>query len=997
MSGCHNECQTCYGPWKDRCLTCRIPGDYRQIETKCDSKCPQIGTFYKNSTHCEACHNNCQKCTSQNNSGCLSCNSPYFLNLEGICVSNCPLNTYKYSTNRTCLSCDSSSCQSCLDELGCTDCVSGFYKIQTPSICTLCDTSSQLQYIDNEVCEQCQENCLRCDISGCLECKSGYTLENDNSCSLKCDINCASCSEISSNCTSCASPSSILKLEASSSTNYCFFNCDKNNEYFDSENKTGCLSCDIDHCDTFKYLDIRLLLLKNSRLQVSQSIEYKATFYDSTTKSIISDFKKIPVSMMESKVNEYNGTGGISIINTTLTKINGEILLKIKFDKKIQALKGVTIYLTTNITVDKITHDKLSKEKNYLEPLGNDSDPLVYYRIKNTSIKYTETSTLNKETAQTIEAFGNGTKTFFGATNLVSDISISLVSIFTPGSAGMMIYLKQSLLMINHLKFINLDFGDALNLYFESLADNYRKQRQLVEWENKKEPKINRFLEQVVKQDPSNTLSEFKSSGKLSRFDVPYFMNLNMFSRLYLYSLSYIISSLIYLILLLMKKRTTCSTLILNYFRKFRFTLFNMLISNYSFYGLRTLLSINPFKLTNISSKIGYISTLVCGVFILLDLFDLFQISLNSQEPHQTFQVKNNQYLENSVHLKQKDTKKLKKNKIFSLSYQQKIKTSLHKSSKSSLQYISKFKSNRINIFSSNISKRQTTKSNFNLSTAVSKKSSRSIPLNRPKRKSRRKISIDLKDDKTENNKINEPILKDKNQSKRIEGFNFIQVDQSKFRTIYKDIKQDKIGVTPWTIAFLYFIFIFRLFFHQITFLTLQNLPILNIGLLISFEIFYFTICLRNIWKWRKIYSRIDNILSRLIQSSIFLLFYCICILGQILKFYKMNKGSLELSYMAMILLVIATIYEMIYVIYRVFYICLMGCMYLRKSKKEKNKANKEDKLDEEIKIKAFNKNKSRNKIQPKKKDFLAIKIHSKHGMKSRSKSQKKIGSEFLF
>ncbi|KAL7716711.1 Protein kinase domain containing protein [Entamoeba marina] len=157
--------------------------------------------------NCTTCSEHCLRCT---NDKCLNCDTNYQLNDMNQCVliSEPIISFYNNKTMKcndgyysdsisciqcddNCISCDSSGCLTCyknytLDGLGCRyieenngeelvtnygviDCVDGYYLNQF--ICESC--SSSLFDI----------NCKSCDIDGCLSCKDGYALIENESCS----------------------------------------------------------------------------------------------------------------------------------------------------------------------------------------------------------------------------------------------------------------------------------------------------------------------------------------------------------------------------------------------------------------------------------------------------------------------------------------------------------------------------------------------------------------------------------------------------------------------------------------------------------------------------------------------------------------------------------------------------------------------------------------------------------------------------------------------
>jgi hypothetical protein len=115
---CDSSCKTC-SQSATNCTSCFATSPYI-LNNTCYSTCPS--GYYADATNsqCVACINNCKTCLSA--SICVTCNTNYNLNGTS-CISTCP--PLYYSQNQVCVPC-SSNCASC-DTTGCLVCNSGYY------------------------------------------------------------------------------------------------------------------------------------------------------------------------------------------------------------------------------------------------------------------------------------------------------------------------------------------------------------------------------------------------------------------------------------------------------------------------------------------------------------------------------------------------------------------------------------------------------------------------------------------------------------------------------------------------------------------------------------------------------------------------------------------------------------------------------------------------------------------------------------------------------
>ena len=208
---CISPCSTCTNA--SSCLSC-LP-NYYLYGSLCLVGCPVNITVLINNT-CINCSSTCSYC-SIIPTNCTTCpNSKYLY--DGGCYTTCPNNLIPI--NSICVSCDD-SCKTCsILTTNCTSCYSNgtylyFYSNMCLAVCP------NFYYSDSfNVCNSCDllnigcKNCSSPTI--CASCDPGYTLLNFrclnstpdgylniSGIAVPCEGDCATCSIILSNCTSC--------------------------------------------------------------------------------------------------------------------------------------------------------------------------------------------------------------------------------------------------------------------------------------------------------------------------------------------------------------------------------------------------------------------------------------------------------------------------------------------------------------------------------------------------------------------------------------------------------------------------------------------------------------------------------------------------------------------------------------------------------------------------------------------------------------------------
>ena len=147
--------------------------------------------YYNNESICNKCSSNCKECDMN---GCILCEDNYQLNKSNYCVliTNCSQNEYN-----KCYQCNEgyySSSKEC--NLLITNCL-----YQEGNECKECQ---EPKYLNNNTCgDTNNEFCMNQTSKGCLRCKDGFYLDENNNCQ-QCDLNCKTCFGNSTFCTSCS-------------------------------------------------------------------------------------------------------------------------------------------------------------------------------------------------------------------------------------------------------------------------------------------------------------------------------------------------------------------------------------------------------------------------------------------------------------------------------------------------------------------------------------------------------------------------------------------------------------------------------------------------------------------------------------------------------------------------------------------------------------------------------------------------------------------------
>lgn len=258
-------CLSGYGPdANSHCSQCAEGCiDCREDNTKCsDWHCKNGYEYIWGDGKCSKCPDNCEECEGKPT--CISCNSGYGVNENGLCspcaLQNCSICSKNYKTCNWCevsliydpiknvcsLNCSDSNCLSCIHENGtiCSECATGFYL--SDHQCIKCSDPNCIDCNSDDVCIECPddyviqngkcakciaENCFKClegQSNACDVCNPGYAAPFFHCTQCK-DANCAECINGIDNCRSCLPGFGLHMINGSS-------------------NYGKCLSCDVENC-----------------------------------------------------------------------------------------------------------------------------------------------------------------------------------------------------------------------------------------------------------------------------------------------------------------------------------------------------------------------------------------------------------------------------------------------------------------------------------------------------------------------------------------------------------------------------------------------------------------------------------------------------------------------------------------------------------------------------------------------------------------------------
>lgn len=196
---CEQGCLQCCQANQQTCLKCSP--EKVLFEGDCIDKCPEkYVKLVANPGVCTPCSNShCLICCDNNQNKCKICEKGWFVGPDGACTEKCPVGYT--SVDGKCQPCEVSQCKICDSDISkCEVC-------NEPLFLSFCSKKClpecpKCQYVKSGKCEKCGENCAKCeDNSGnCLECKTGFFINDLKQCSSDCKINQIKINNICVNC-----------------------------------------------------------------------------------------------------------------------------------------------------------------------------------------------------------------------------------------------------------------------------------------------------------------------------------------------------------------------------------------------------------------------------------------------------------------------------------------------------------------------------------------------------------------------------------------------------------------------------------------------------------------------------------------------------------------------------------------------------------------------------------------------------------------------------
>lgn len=511
--------------------------------------------------------------------------------------------------NSTCHS-DCSTCDG-PTQVSCTGCHPS-YHLNKASIggCMECNLDSN--YLDTSSepfqCQSCDDSCLGCtgpSPEECINCKEGYFMQSStckyiceaqqywilsNQC-LDCPLECvAGCKDLSGECKETSAPFPA--------------NTDSETSFYSSSFITGSnlvfSDYTIDYNKTI-FIEFKQFLSNNPKkinLQVSAVLEDKivSNGLNFNTPEVFS-FK-----ILDSESNESSNSSNKKsqereqIINSFLWKsMDGRLVVEIEISG-IPKLKELKL-------------NSMFNSKSGLNYNQEDGYLFLFYKptvsiVSQSPNEDWASSILLGKILELVTNYGE----YFAA-------GIALLPL---GQSSNLIRFTQSVKLLGLLRFINInmgkkaeDFMDNISGYSESSIDH-------------------------LKQLKKEAIQVSKSTrGKLTKKRVKFFSSSKEYLKLSLYLVSSIINMISQLILLKMKKRKEIIltfAYLIYYHRRIHFILFNMVILNLYFIGLRTIVH-SQFKNLDFKQSIQYLITFGSLLCSLIDFYSIKSVTSRLRRP----------------------------------------------------------------------------------------------------------------------------------------------------------------------------------------------------------------------------------------------------------------------------------------------------------------------------------------------------------------------------
>ena len=209
---CHSSCRTCSGTSETECISCAA-GFYFAGSGRC-TQCASgkgraqdttVQTAVLAAEACDiTCHNSCELCSSIAQTSCIMCKAGHFLSATGTCTlcnqgkgkaTDTTIPTVTTSEAACGITCHW-SCRACASSgLSCVNCKAAYF-MEALESCTACpsgigkddDIAVATAGLAAAACtSQCHESCSQCRgtaATQCLNCKAGYFLSAEGTCSI---------------------------------------------------------------------------------------------------------------------------------------------------------------------------------------------------------------------------------------------------------------------------------------------------------------------------------------------------------------------------------------------------------------------------------------------------------------------------------------------------------------------------------------------------------------------------------------------------------------------------------------------------------------------------------------------------------------------------------------------------------------------------------------------------------------------------------------------
>ncbi|KAL4442000.1 hypothetical protein ABPG74_003751 [Tetrahymena malaccensis] len=281
---CLPGCAECLNSYQ--CTKC-LPRSSLKLGSQCITYCGD-GKYINDQGTCSSCYQNCQTCFGPDQNQCLSCKGNLLLNEQFQCSvqkNKCsqPLQIYNQLFN-TCITFDpsQSNCQSITNNI-CSQCKQGYNLADGNCASSNNDCPFGYYYeLNSQKCQQNGSNCLLQIENKCISCQNqqpsqqfwcgqkinniqnGYFFDKLENSFISCQNNCQQCSGLFLNsCSQCISGYSQFYGE-------CIYDCQNQQQYYD-EKTQQCQKCDSNCMSCFGTSNNQCFICKSDSFQLGQT------------------------------------------------------------------------------------------------------------------------------------------------------------------------------------------------------------------------------------------------------------------------------------------------------------------------------------------------------------------------------------------------------------------------------------------------------------------------------------------------------------------------------------------------------------------------------------------------------------------------------------------------------------------------------------------------------------------------------------------------------